>query len=392
MRLAVYTDYTYHRVDGRVYAERAFALFLAQMSTGLDRLVLIGRLHPGGGSARYPLGDVDLVPLPYYESLARPREAARGLLGSLKAFWRALADVDAVWLLGPHPLVFPYAAMALARRRRVVLGVRQEFIEYVGSRHPGRRAFKAAATAMELAFRAMGRVFPVVVVGPRLAHSYRGSRRLLEIVVSVVPAAEVVAGPDAVKREYEREVSVLSVGRLDAEKNPLALADVLGALRGDGRDWRLTVCGEGPMEEALRDRLAAAGLADSAELRGYVSHDDGLRELYLESDLLLHVSWTEGVPQVLFEAFAAGLPVVATDVGGVAESAGGAALLIPPGEPQAAADALRELADDAGKRRSLAERGLALARASSLESETARVASFIADPATASPPARLEAG
>ena len=55
------------------------------------------------------------------------------------------------------------------------------------------------------------------------------------------------------------------------------------------------------------------------------------------SDVFLHVSWTEGVPQVLFEAFAAGLPVVATDVGGVAQAVDGAALLVAPGDALAAA-------------------------------------------------------
>ena len=53
---------------------------------------------------------------------------------------------------------------------------------------------------------------------------------------------------------------------------------------------------------------------------------DGLLALYRSAHVLLHVSWTEGLPQVLFEAFAAGLPVVATDVGGVAEAAGDGAL------------------------------------------------------------------
>jgi glycosyltransferase involved in cell wall biosynthesis len=377
MRLAVYTDYLYHRVDGQVHAERAFALFLAELAERLESLVLVGRLHPGGGSARYPLGGIELVALPYYESLAKPLEAVRAMSGSVGRFWRALDEVDAVWLLGPHPLAFVFAAIALARRRKVILGVRQEFIEYVSSRHPGRWAFRAAATAMELGFRALGRFFPVVVVGPKLAHSYRHSRALLEMVVSVVPEAEVVGAAESLgARDYSGEVSVLSVGRLDSEKNPLALADTLELLNASEPRWRLTVCGEGPMSDALRERLAAGGQASRSELLGYVTHPE-LRELYLGSDLLLHVSWTEGVPQVLFEAFAAGLPVVATDVGGVRQTASGAAVLIAPGDPAAAAAALTELARDDQLRSSLVDRGLAIALANSMESQTRRVAAFI---------------
>ena len=85
-------------------------------------------------------------------------------------------------------------------------------------------------------------------------------------------------------------------------------------------------------------------MADAAELIGYVPIDEGLLDLYRGCHALLHVSWTEGVPQILFEAFAAGLPVVATAVGGVPDAVGDDALLVPPGDAQAAASALARIA------------------------------------------------
>ena len=126
------------------------------------------------------------------------------------------------------------------------------------------------------------------------------------------------------------------------------LADVAARL---GDDWRLIVCGEGPLEDELRARIDALGVADRVELRGYLPLDGGLMDLYRSADAFLHVSWTEGVPQVLLEAFAAGTPVVATAVGGVPEAVGEAALLIPPGDPDAAARALGRLASEPGLRR-----------------------------------------
>ena len=52
-RTLVYTDYTYHRVGGRVYSERAFSLFLARVAGALDgELTVIGRLSPEPGSER----------------------------------------------------------------------------------------------------------------------------------------------------------------------------------------------------------------------------------------------------------------------------------------------------------------------------------------------------
>ena len=76
--------------------------------------------------------------------------------------------------------------------------------------------------------------------------------------------------------------------------------------------WRAT-CGSA---------LEELGVADHADLLGYVPITDGLLDVYRSSHAFLHVSWTEGLPQTLFEAFAAGLPVVATAVGGVPDAVG----------------------------------------------------------------------
>jgi glycosyltransferase involved in cell wall biosynthesis len=71
--------------------------------------------------------------------------------------------------------------------------------------------------------------------------------------------------------------------------------------------------------------------------------------------------------------------VVATAVGGVPEAVGEAALLIPPGDPEAAARALARLASEPGLPARLAERGLERVRTRTLEAESARVAAFLAD-------------
>lgn len=377
MRLAVYTDYTYKRSGDEVRAERAFALFVDALAKRIGGLTLAGRLDPRPGAGPYRLGPpVTFVPLPFYETVTRPLSAGRQMLASLRRFWRVLDDVDTVWLLGPSPLALLFALQALLRRRALVLGVRQDMNAYVKSRHPHRRWIQLAGATMEAAWRALGRCAPVVVVGPELGRHYARSQRLLEMAVSLVRERDVVA--DVRQRPLDGTVRVLSVGRLETEKNPLLLADVLARLNANGTRWHLTVIGEGPLREQLAQRLAELGVAADADLRGYVPHDDGLVEAYRGSDLLLHVSWTEGLPQILFEAFAAGLPVVATDVGGIRAAVGGATELIPAGDADAAAHALDRLRSDQQRREQLAQAGLALARAHTLEAETARLAAFIA--------------
>jgi glycosyltransferase involved in cell wall biosynthesis len=134
------------------------------------------------------------------------------------------------------------------------------------------------------------------------------------------------------------------------------------------------------MEGELRSRLRELGVEDRAELLGYLPIHGGLMDRYRSVNAFLHVSWTEGMPQVLLEAFAAGTPVVATAVGGVPEAAGDAALLIPPGDPDAAAAALARIAAEPELRRQLVLKGIERVRGRTLEAESARVAHFLADP------------
>ena len=378
MRVAAYTDYSYHRVDGSIYAERAFAIFLARLGARLEGLTVLGRLAPGDpGMARYPLGEeVEFVALPYYARLTDPRSLLRGTIGTMRTFWRTLAEVDCVCIFGPHPFAFPVAAMAALRGKKIVLGVRQDTPSYVRSRHPERRSLHRIADAMDAGFRLLGRFASVIAVGPAVAASYRRSRRLLEISVSLVDEAELV-DPASRRTDYEGDLVALSVGRLEAEKNPLLLADILAGLVERDRRWRLVICGEGNMEAQLRGRLAELGVAERAEVRGYVPLDGGLTALYRESQALLHVSWTEGLPQVLFEAFAAALPVVATDVGGIRAAVGEAVSLVPPADAAAAVEALARIAEDPELRRRRTEAGSALVRAATIQVEVERVAAFI---------------
>jgi glycosyltransferase involved in cell wall biosynthesis len=115
------------------------------------------------------------------------------------------------------------------------------------------------------------------------------------------------------------------------------------------------------------------------DLRGFIPFGPGLLEVYRSAHVFVHVSITEGVPQVLMEALASGTPVVATDVGGVAEALqhGQAALLVPPRDIRALVDAILKLVDDERLRGDLIRRGLDLARTRTLESEALRVARFI---------------
>lgn len=378
LRLLAHTDFEYHPRDGEVFGEHAFTLFFASLAPHLGSLTVLGRVDSSGERARYPLGGaIEFVGLPYYESLTALRGSLPAMASALRRYWRALDDVDAVWLLGPHPLQIGFGLIARLRRREVALGVRQDTPSYVASRHPDRPGLKLAARVLDWLWRQAARRAPVVVVGPAIAERYAHAPRLLEITASLVSEDELGRTDAAPARSYDGEIDVLSVGRVETEKNPLLLADLLARLRSREPRWRLRVAGEGPMLGELEGRLRELGVHESARLLGYVPFGDALMGIYRDSHVLAHVSWTEGFPQVLIEAFAAGLPVVATDVGGIRAAVEDCCLLVPAGDAGALERAIRRVVEEPELRARLVAAGREYAATRTIEAQSAAVGLFL---------------
>jgi glycosyltransferase involved in cell wall biosynthesis len=382
VRLGVYADLVYRREGDVLSTDFAFVRFPVGLSAHVEELVLFGRLHPRPGSEPYPLPPgIRFVPLPHYPSVFHVGALLRSAARSVRTFSRELEHLDAVWLFGPAPLAVAFGFAARRAGVPVVLGVRQDYPRYIADRLPSRRWFWAvgAAWLLELAFRRLARTCRTVAVGEALAAAYRRGAPVLATGLSLVSAAEVADAAEAAARSWDGELRLLSVGRVEPEKNPLLLAEILAELRRGDPRWRLRVAGTGALVEQLRRRAVELGVADALEPLGYVANGPELQKLYRESQAFLHVSLTEGVPQVLFEAHAAGLPVVATDVGGVraAVDGGRTALLVPPRDAVAAACALERLRDEPELRRALVAAGLERAREETLEAQLARVAEFV---------------
>jgi glycosyltransferase involved in cell wall biosynthesis len=380
MRLGVYADLVYRCDERGLSTDRAFVQFVTSLAPQVEELVLFGRLDPEPGRAPYAIGrQVRHVPFPHYRSMRDVPAVVRSVRAARQAFERDLDGLDAVWIFGPHPLAVELVRIAARRGVTVFLGVRQNFPEYVAGRLPSRRWLWAlgAAYALERTWRLLARRHRTVVVGEALAHAYRGGAPVLATGFSLVRAAEVAADDEATSRDWDApQLRLLSVGRLDPEKNPLLLPEILALLRARDPRWQLAVAGDGPLAQQLMARAAELGVDDSLELLGYVPNGPMLRRLYAGAHAFLHVSLTEGLPQVLFEAQAAGLPLVATDVGGVRAAVEHAALLVPPRDAAAASAAVERLRTEPELRRRLTAASLENARAETLEAQLERILAF----------------
>lgn len=382
MRLGVYSDMLFARDGDVISTRRAFIGFVAALPPRVEEVVIFGRLDPAQGRFPYELPSerVRFVALAHYARGSDIGAVLRAIRRSRAIFIDELQRLDAVWVFGPHPLAVLFAAIARRRGMRLFLGVRQDYPLYIAGRLPSRRWAWAvpAARALDGVFRRLARDAPTVALGQELGRRYGGGAPVLVTGFSLVPSAEVVDRAVALARHWDGDRVVLSVGRLDSEKNPLLLADVIARLRAADPRWRLVVAGDGPLRGALEDRLRALGVNGAAHLLGEVSNGPALWSLYRTSTVFLHVSLTEGLPQVLFEAQAAGLPIVATAVGGVPEAlhAGRTGLLVAPRDAEACALALERLAGDAALREQLIDAGLEAVAEDTLEAQLARLTAF----------------
>jgi len=181
--------------------------------------------------------------------------------------------------------------------------------------------------------------------------------------IEVAAAREHLAARRVVRAEFvlaESEFVVGTVANFRPQKDYPNLLQAARLLRDRGVAVRIVAVGQGPDEAEIRALHQSLELGSSVLLTGF--RPDALRVMAACDAFVLASRW-EGLPVALMEALALGLPVVATNVGGVAEQLrdGRDALLVPPGDSATLADALARLAGDAALRRRLAERSAALA-------------------------------
>lgn len=163
--------------------------------------------------------------------------------------------------------------------------------------------------------------------------------------------------PEKFKTERKGALKLCYVGVPDRRKAVDVLIDGVALAIGKGADIHLTICGEGPEVPRLKEQVERLGLGANIYFAGNV--DTQQRHRYLSgSDLFVLTSHAEGVPISILEAMAEGMPILSTNVGGVADavSDGVNGTLVGDGDIEAIAEALlkydtnRELIGEQGRK------------------------------------------
>ena len=148
---------------------------------------------------------------------------------------------------------------------------------------------------------------------------------------------------------------VIGVGRLSPEKGFDQLVKAAALVAEKGHSVGFALIGDGPDRARLETLVRSLGLQSRVAFAGFRTDID---RLIAGADILAQSSYTEGLPNVLLEAGAASVPVVATDVGGTREIVrdGKTGYLVPSGDPAALAARLIELIESSTRREDMGAR------------------------------------
>jgi glycosyltransferase involved in cell wall biosynthesis len=157
----------------------------------------------------------------------------------------------------------------------------------------------------------------------------------------------------------EEAITLISVGRLSKEKGHIDLITAMTKVKADfkgSQTLRLVIVGDGPERPAIEDKVRELSLSDTVIFAGFQSE---VSPYYQIADVAVLPSHSEGSPYALLEAMAAGVPMVATAVGGVPEIAtnGENALLVNRESPVQLAAGILELVGNAQLRQKVSVAG-----------------------------------
>ena len=375
--------------DGGIWEiEGSFARYVDSLAPYADEVSLCVPVRPASAApaegTRLRASNVRLAPLPYFDG---PRQ----FYPQLAAVRRILRDwvrtVDLINCRVPTPAA--WFAFTAARRAGVpvfllVVGDLQAVAPTLPYRGLKRWLYAAYTAFEERAIRRMAAVSLTFANGADLAEKHRAQgATVVETKTTTIAAGEVNTRPDTCQG---RPVRLLTVSRIDPRKGLRCLPDAVARLRAAGHDVTVDIVGPavgqtGEDERAAIERAARElGVADRVRCTGPIPLDR-LMPLYRDYDLfVLPTGPGEGIPRVLLEAMAGGLPVMATRIAGIPslvthEQNG---LLMDRADGAAVADAAARLIADAGLRQRIITRGYETARAHTLEQQAASMAAIVA--------------
>ena len=360
--------------DGSLWeAEGSFARYVDSLAPYFDKVILSVPVfdRPPAAGSRVRSSNVVLAPLPYFPG---PKQFYPLLPSVHRLLARWVEQCDVINLRVPSPAAIFAFRLARAKGKRIFLLVVGDYAALrlqLGYRGIKKALFAAYVGFEEWALEYMTRRALTFANGAALREKHEGQgARVVETKTTTIAAEDIATRSDTCTGPAIR---LLTVSRVDPRKGLRAIPAIVAGLAQNGRDVRADIVGPtiGQIGEAEQQVIAAdaqaSGVGERVRFLGAMPLDQLMR-LYRDYDVfVLPTGPGEGIPRVLLEAMAGGLPIVTTRVSGIAS-------LIRDGENGLLAEgseqlitAVRTLIESPELRRRLIQNGYATARAHTID-------------------------
>ncbi|WP_339753885.1 glycosyltransferase family 4 protein [Algoriphagus aquimarinus] len=342
MKIFAYNDFILKKNKDKIYADDSHILFIkATCETYFDEFQLGSRCIETDEPGHYFFTDKkeEVLVFPFYSSVSQFFKKPSLLSRSKALLKSAVGHYDVFWLTWPHPISF-LVLMLVGRKKPVVLFVRQNLEALIHVRYSGINRFvgKKFTQFLYTYARLFHKNALIVSVGDEMYNYFKPVYKN-NFYVSDSIVSEKLQLP--ARKEFNKDVKLLFVGRLEPEKG---LFDLVNAVKlvNESIPVSLTIVGEGGVGEELRAFVEELNVSHCVKFAGYQAFGESLFELYRSHDIMVISSYSEGLPKIINEARAFAMPIVSTKVGGIAKELqeGETCLFVPPGKPELLAAAV----------------------------------------------------
>jgi glycosyltransferase involved in cell wall biosynthesis len=319
--------------------------------------------------------NITVAPLPFFMTHIQALKNAPEII---RVFRKHCDSLDVINARGTAPLA--YVLWWLTRKRQVpfIYHFASDPFEILANSPKYHGCFGAfARSAYSLEFQIQKTIM-------RRNYSFTSGQAIYDRLRKVTPNIEPLITSSLTEDDYTQRndtcetqpFRVLFVGNLRREKGIEFLIDAVKRLRDDQREVELDIVGEGAYRQTLEEQTARLNLEKWIHFRGFAVMGPDLNAFYDSADIFCLPSLSEGSPKVVLEAMAHSLPVVATPVGNIPQmlNNGNRGVLAPPQNPQALAEGIARIIDNADFRRRCMRDGFAFAREHGVANFVARMA------------------
>ncbi len=362
--------------------KRSLALLRDSLNGVYGPLTVAAPALPADGPRDQPLEritrDDDIVLMPSFDLRIRARDYWRVHRRRWRQFVRGLAERAEVVHAGLDDLYRPimYDAWNVARRlgRPTVFvqdtDIAEQVIESAAACGFKRRLCARAYSTLYARCCAFGVAHATLSLlkGRRLMQRYGPAAHNAREIHDTSHTSDEIVRADHVERRLAslsgRGLRFVYCGRLVPEKGLARSIDILAEARRRGADVKFDIIGDGPQAPRLREQIQRLGMADVVRLLGAIPYGRSLLKMLADYDAMLFTPGVDCTPRMIFDGYAAGLPLVGTEVDYICERQrdDGAVCLLPCGDDADAAGRIVMLSEDRQALAALTGKALEAAR------------------------------